>query len=193
VKPKIILIVAFVLAFAAGGSVGLLAVRPPPPPPPRGVLMSKLNLTPEQREQMKMIWTEADGVHRQHWERRAALAQERDQQIRKLLDEGQLARYEAILQDYSRGLEELSRERTRSFEEARERTKKMLTPEQASRYEKLMQDAREHGPGGPGGRGGPGGPGGRGGPRGFYGSRRGTPATASRPTSMESGIPLVGE
>ena len=190
-KPKIILIVAFVLAFAAGGSVALLAVRPPPPPPPRGVLMAELNLTPEQREQMGRIWTETTGaLFRQHGERRAALAQERDQQIRALLDEGQLARYETILQDYSRGVEELSQERKRNFDEARERTKKILTPEQASRYDELIKKQRERGPGGPGG---PGGSGGPGGPRGFHGSRRGHTAPASRSTSMESAIPLVGE
>jgi len=185
-RTKAILVVAFLLAFAAGTSVGLFATKAPPasPPPrpdrPNSFLERELNLTVEQKEQMKTIWSDvmAPGGRGQ-FDRRAALAQERDQAVVALLTEEQRSRYDAVLKDYADKVEALQQDRKRAFDEARERTKAILTPEQAEKYDQLMKRPPERGPGG-------GGPSARG-PR----HRHSGPASA--PASLESNTPRVGE
>jgi len=183
---KVILVSAFLLAFAAGTSVGLFATKPPtlPPPPPRdrpeSFLARELNLTEEQKEQMKKIWSEVMGPGgRGQPDRRSVLAQDRDQAVVALLSEEQRARYEGILKDYADKMEALQQDRKKAFDEARERTKAILTPEQAEKYDQLMKRPPERGPGG-------GGPSARG-PR----HRHSGPASA--PASLESNTPRVGE
>jgi Spy/CpxP family protein refolding chaperone len=194
-RTKAILVAAFLLAFAAGTSVGLFASKPPPPR--RGgresMLAKELNLSPEQQKQMHEVWSKVWGEGpRGREDRRAALAQERDQQIQGLLTEGQKAKYEAIQQDYSRKVESLAQERKRAFDEAfneaLERTEKeILTPEQAAKYKELMKRPPERGPGGP--------PGmrGSGGPPGFRGGRYRQGGPASGPATVETSTPHVGE
>lgn len=167
-RTKIILFVAFLLMFAAGGSVGVLVAHssPPPPPPHESWWMSELNLTPEQREQMRAIWEDAMGSSfRTEGDRRAALQQERENAVMALLTEDQRVKYASVQQEYSRKMEELSQDRKRAFDEAVLRTRKILTPEQAVKYDELMKKEREHGPG----------------PGGFHGGRRHHTAPASGP------------
>jgi Spy/CpxP family protein refolding chaperone len=196
-RTKAILAAAFLLAFAAGTSVGLFASRPavsqplPRPAGPRGgpesFLARELNLSKDQQEQMRKIWSEVMGPGgRGPFDRRSALAQDRDQAVLALLTEEQRVKYDAILQDHAAKLEALSQERKRAFENAVERTKEILTPEQAAKYEELMKKQRDRGPGGPPGFSGPGGPPGR-------GPRHRHTAPTSGPASMESNTPRVGE
>ncbi len=168
-KTKVILVAAFLLMFAAGGSVGMLVTRssPQPEPPHESWWMSELNLAPEQREQMRTIWEEVMGTSfRAEGERRAALQQEREAAVLALLTEEQRGKYAAVLQEYSRKMDDLSQDRKRAFDEAVARTKKILTPEQAAKYDELMKKQRDRGPGGPGG---------------FHGGRRHHTAPASGP------------
>ncbi len=174
-KTKVILIVSFVLVFAAGAALGVLLARPEKRPPhPSSWLAAELNLSAEQRKQMEAVWSEAMGAtFARHGEKRAAVVQERDQAIQALLSEAQQAQYQAIQQDYTRKMNELSQERKRVFDDAVERTKRILTPEQATKYEELMKRHRERGMG-PG-------------PGGFRGRRRPPPAT--EPTTSERPAP----
>jgi Spy/CpxP family protein refolding chaperone len=193
-RTTLILLAAFLLAFAAGTSVGLFAnwpassESPPSLPPPRAsrphggpesFLARELGLTAEQQEQMKQIWSEVMSPGgRGPLDRRSALAQERDQAVLALLTEEQRSRYDAIQQDYAARVEALSQERKKAFDGAVERTKAILTPEQAAKYEDLMKRQRERGPSGPPGRG----------PRHRY-----TTAPATGPSTVESNTPRVGE
>ena len=155
IKTRVILAGSLSLVFAAGISLGLLVGRKPaaaPRPSPGSWLTQELNLSPEQREQMKKIWFESMGEgFRRDSEQRRAFAQERDQQIRDLLGPQQQQRYEAVQAQYAKRLEELSQQRKARFEEAVARTKKILTPEQVVKYDQMLKQQREHGPGGPGG------------------------------------------
>jgi Spy/CpxP family protein refolding chaperone len=156
-KIKAILIVSFVMTFAAGAATGLLVAHLNHRPHMPSWLGAELNLTSQQREQMHKIWSEVMGsMMRQRFEQSKALRQERDQAVASLMTEEQRPRYEAILKDYTRKDGELSDQRKQAFEEAIRRTKEILTPEQAVKYEELMQKQRERGFGPPhGGRMGP--------------------------------------
>jgi Spy/CpxP family protein refolding chaperone len=179
-KTKVILLVSVVLAFAAGTALGMFIIGSGrSSTQPSSVLSRKLNLTADQQDRMRKIWSEAMGsVSRQHAERRAALAQERDQAIQALLSGDQRTRYEAIQQNYTRQAEQLSQERKRAFEDAVRRTKEeILTPDQAVKYDELMKGQREHGmSGGP-----------------FRPWRRHSTSSASRPTTDERPTSRGGE
>jgi len=156
-KVKAILIVSFLVTFAAGTATGLLVAHLDHRRGGPSWLETELDLTSQQREQMHNIWSEVMGsMMRQRSEQSKALRQERDQAILALLTEDQRTRYDAILKDYARKDAEMSDQRKQAFEEAVKRTKEILTPEQAGKYEELMRRQPEKGFGPPhGGRRGP--------------------------------------
>ncbi len=155
-RTRIILLASVLLVFAAGTSLGLYISRstqPPPPPPPDSRLSRELNLTPEQREQMRKIWDENVGPS--HWraqeEKRRALAKQRDEEITALLSEEQKAKYDTIQKNYRVRTDEISQDRRKAFELVDELTRKMLTPEQIAKFDEMRKAQRERGPGsGPG-------------------------------------------
>jgi len=147
-KAKALLIVAFVVTFAAGAAVGLLVSRAEDRRHGPSWLEAELDLTDRQREQMRQIWSEAMRAGRSgHWERMKALTESRDQAIAALLTEAQQSQYDAILQDYAAKIDELHQEGKRAFEQAVERTKQILTPEQAKKYDELLKRRPKRGPG----------------------------------------------
>jgi Spy/CpxP family protein refolding chaperone len=181
-KTKVILLVSFLLIFAAGTALGIW-ISGERHPERRSWLVNELNLSSDQEEQMRKIWSEVmDTRGRQHGEQRAALAQKRDQDIAALLSDAQRTQYQAILQEYSRQMDALAQERRKAFEEAVERTKKILTPEQAAKYDELMKRQRESGRGERGGF--------RGGRDRFNGPK---PEVNTEPAAVESTAPHSGE
>ena len=145
-KTKILLVLVFLVTFAAGAVAGRLSAQSGHRPPGRSFLAAELNLTSEQREQMHNIWSEVMGEGgRRQWEQRRLLGQERDQAIAALMTPEQKPQYDKILQDYARKVEELSQERKKAFDQAVERTKQILTPEQAAKYEELLKKAPDRG------------------------------------------------
>lgn len=141
-RSKVILLASFLLTFAAGTSLGLLISWPRSQPSRRSRLWRELNLSEEQRNQMREIWSEVMGSRR---ENRRALVWERDEAIVALLTDEQRPQYEQIVQEYKRKTDELSQERQRRIQEAVERTKQILTPEQAGKYEELRKQRTERG------------------------------------------------
>lgn len=139
---KVILFVSFLLTFVAGTSLGLLTSWPKSRSPHRSRLWRELNLSEEQRNQMREIWSEVMGSRR---EKRRTLARERDEDIVALLTDEQRPQYEQIVREYKKKMDELSQERQRRIQEAVERTKQILTPEQARKYEELRKQRREKG------------------------------------------------
>ena len=139
-KFKVILLLSFLLTFAAGSSLGLMISFPESRPSRQSRLWRGLNLTDKQREQMREIWS---GVMSRRRGGRRALVEERDEAIVALLTKKQLPQYEQIVREYERKLEDLSRQRQRRIQEAVERTKQILTPEQARKYEELRKLRRE--------------------------------------------------
>lgn len=111
----------------------------------RSSLKRELDLTPEQHKQMQDIWSntmkKTGAQYHQHME---ALREQREQSIRGILTEEQMARYEELRQEHFRKISELSAARKRAFAEAVEQTKKILTEEQRAKYEELLK--RHSGP-----------------------------------------------
>jgi Spy/CpxP family protein refolding chaperone len=177
---KLVVIFGFLLAFVAGLIVGVN--RPqrvvsnhgsagPETRPSRGgggdrgsELDTLLNLRPEQKEQLRKIWSEmADRGRKQHEDRRDALRDERDQKIQALLSPEQKTRFEQIHQEYDDQRKALEREMRANFQKAVEATKAVLDADQRVKYEQWLEKRQwGRGPrGGPGGGDrGPGGPGG---------------------------------
>jgi Spy/CpxP family protein refolding chaperone len=144
---KLILIVGFLIAFAAGLVVGTESHHATPPstttrPSHRGGswLTSELGLSPEQQEQMKQIWSPAAFTDpRKREERRRQLARERDEAIAALVRPEDKPAYEAVLTRYTEQVAALDREGRAAFQSAVEKTKQLLTPEQRVRYEQFLQ------------------------------------------------------
>lgn len=181
-KTKLLLVVSFLGVFSAGVATGLVTAKPAPRPHEHSWLMSELNLTSQQREQMRKIWSETvEASMRQRGEQRRGLADERDKAVVALLDANQQARYDQIMQDYSRKTDELQQQGKKAFDLAAERTRQILTPEQVKQYDELIKKMGERGPGS----GGPGGP-----PWGGRGHSHRTPR--SMPASMPASAAANG-
>ncbi len=168
-KAKAVILVCFVVAFAAGvllGSVlGRRTVPPVEPTPAEGgrrhrgpSLSEQLQLTPEQREQMKEMWEAMAQAGRRNRERRMELQRERDRAVKDLYTEEQLTEYERVVQEYETQIEELNEQRRKGFEDVRERTRAILTPEQRQKYDEMLERFERPGPRGPGRRSGTGPP-----------------------------------
>ncbi len=146
---RLVVIIGFVVSFAAGLAVGhrWLHREPPKPdrPGPGGWLAAELKLTPEQSRQLDEIWSETarrGGPDRD--ERRGRLYRERDEAIVALIRPEDRPKYEAIQKEHAEQVETLGQEWRKSFDTAVARTKEILTPEQRVRYEALM--SRHEGP-----------------------------------------------
>lgn len=146
-RMQLTIAMLFLMAFAAGAAVAL-SWRPSADPPPRrgSWLERELNLTPQQQQEMQIIWGE---VGRENWqedaERRRALARERDEAIRNLIPPERHAELEVALETYADQMAELSAQRRRAFELAVERTKAILTAEQRQKYEQSLTRRPEGG------------------------------------------------
>jgi len=139
-KTRLIVFVCFCAAFAAGAAVGTALTRSGAKPRRGSWLGRELNLTAEQKERMREIWSEAMGTsRRQQRERRRKIREERDEAIRGLLTDEQKAQYEEVMQRYAQRSSALDEARRKAFEKAVERTKEILTDSQRKKYEELLK------------------------------------------------------
>ncbi len=156
---KIMVVIGFLVAFAAGLTVGR-EMRPAPtlagaPGEPRtrpthgptsrggrspgGWFASQLNLTPDQRAKMDAIWSEVARAGRQEMDnRRDARRKQRDDAILALVGPDNKPAYDAILKDYHDQQRATEREMRSRFEKAVEETKAVLEPQQRVKYEQLL-------------------------------------------------------
>ena len=139
-RTRLIMVACFCAAFAAGVVAGVAGRRFAARAHRRSWLEQELGLNPEQREQMRQIWS---GVVSASWqqqrERRETLQKERDEAIAALLNKEQKARYEEVMQTYTRKTAALETERRKAFDEAMERTRKILTESQRKKYDGLLK------------------------------------------------------
>jgi len=142
-RVKMVLTISFVLAVGAGVAVGMLGAKYPQTHQPRSWLGDELNLSPDQREQMRAIWQEAGKNRPRDWERRRAAEREKNEAIVGLLTEEQKAKYDEINRQFSLKMQEQAQQREAAMQDAIERTKAILTPQQRERYEQIMQERRE--------------------------------------------------
>jgi Spy/CpxP family protein refolding chaperone len=150
-RIEVLLISVTALALCAGLAAGLLASRlpggaqPPPAPAPtesaepRTPLVEELNLTAEQREQMRQIWEGVRGQVRQAFEDAQRLQKQRDEALVSLLTDEQKAKFEKISKDYAGRFDELTHKRDATFQNAVERTRRILNDEQRQKYDQILK------------------------------------------------------
>jgi Spy/CpxP family protein refolding chaperone len=148
---KLVVIIGFCVAFAAGLTVGLSRQRgvdqtaapaaPTSRPSHRGssFLASELNLTPEQQEQLKHIWESSGGGRSEHEKRRAELREKRDAAMEALIPAQDKPKFQQAMDDYRAGLDGMDREMRDRFRKNVDETKKVLTPEQRVKYEEFVK------------------------------------------------------
>jgi Spy/CpxP family protein refolding chaperone len=155
-----------VLALCAGVVAGIVyarlpaagsAAKPdnttPPPPmlPPDGAgektLADELQLSPEQRVQMRDIWEGVrDKVH-QAFDEAQDLQRQRDERIVALLTtDEQKAKFQKLSQEFADRYDQLAKDRDEAFNSAVEKTKKLLTEEQRKKYEQILKTHVRPGP-----------------------------------------------
>ena len=138
-KLLVFAVAAICLVFASGVAVGVVGRRAFQPIKFRSVLVEELDLTPQQRYRLQLIWGEVaksrtpvpmeelDKVDAERWraidelltpEQRTQLAQVQE-------------RFEARMRDLDQG----NRERVAAAEE---QTRQVLTPAQREKYERLL-------------------------------------------------------
>ena len=140
-KTSIILSITFVLVFIAGFAVGTVADKKPKHDF-GAFLAEKLDLTDQQQQQMKAIWSQTmskEKTGRHHYKE---LKDQRDTAINNLLKPEQLIEYQAILDTYKEQTNALRQARHKAIENAVAQTKKILTPKQQELYEKLRPDKK---------------------------------------------------
>jgi septal ring factor EnvC (AmiA/AmiB activator) len=166
-RVEILLVVLTVLALSAGVVAGLLASRLPassgrgenvsqPPLPPGGAmeksLAEELQLTADQREQMRGIWEGVRDRMHQAFDQANDLQRQRDQRLVEILTtDEQRAQFAKITKEFSDKYDQLARERDDAFGSAVEKTKKLLNEQQRTKYEEILKrNVRPGSPGGPG-------------------------------------------
>jgi Spy/CpxP family protein refolding chaperone len=143
------ILVAMVVVFIAGAVIGVVgrvqAVVPGHQPDRRGSwLVSELGLSSEQSEKMKQIWSGVmSTAGKEHRERREALYEQHQSNLRTLLNEDQQRQYDALRAQLETELEQLDQQRRQAFEDAVEQTRQILTPEQREKYEQVLKDRVE--------------------------------------------------
>jgi Spy/CpxP family protein refolding chaperone len=154
---RALVIICFLVAFAAGLVLGLQKRPDEPlegprrggPPGHHGWLAAELNLSEAQQAELKTIWSEtAFGRFRDRDERRRQLTRQRDEAIESLIPAEKREEYRRVLQQYDQNLEAMEHEGRKAFETAVERTRQILTPEQREKYDRMLErHRRDRGPG----------------------------------------------
>jgi Spy/CpxP family protein refolding chaperone len=157
---KFIVILGFILAFAAGMVIGsrraLVPEAPTSPTPsatsapsakgpdrrgPGGWLSSELGLSDAQRKSLDGIWSAVAKANDQD-ERRRNYRRERDEAIAHLVPPERLDEYDSVINIFTDRIDALERSSREAYESAVEQTKQILTPEQRVRYEDLLKRHR---------------------------------------------------
>jgi len=139
-RTRVILLVSFLMVFAAGVALGTLVAATTHLSTRQSYLSRKLDLTPEQRQQVQEIWSGAVNVGRQRpAERRKAIRKEHEEAVRQMLTEDQKVPYEEMLRGYSSKLAALEDEKKQLFQEAVTRTKAILDDRQREEYEAFLK------------------------------------------------------
>ncbi|MDB5332634.1 MAG: hypothetical protein JWP03_3785 [Phycisphaerales bacterium] len=150
IRLKLVMLLGFALMFVAGLEVGrtrkiVPGVKPSDPQPAASLIGRELNLTADQREQMKKIW-EPVGHHPEPTEFKEADRQ-RDESIRALMSEDQRSRYEQILHDHDAKIAALRAEHDEAMRDAQQKSRAILTEAQQKTFDAMLKEhGHRHGP-----------------------------------------------
>jgi Spy/CpxP family protein refolding chaperone len=146
-----VLVACVLLSLGAGGFIGAYWVRRAPPPDP---FERELNLTSEQQDKMREIWSEAmrTGGFPVQDEKKQAAQKEYYDALRALVPADQQARCDEVLRNYRKKLEDIEQESKKIFDDATERSRQVLDERQRAKFDEMRtrhsQMMRGRGPGG---------------------------------------------
>jgi Spy/CpxP family protein refolding chaperone len=153
-RLKLLIAILFLIALGTGIVVGMGVSRTPKAHERGSWLAEELNLTPDQSEKIKAIWSDISRPGQSSFDRRRQYQRERDEALLGLLTPEQRAAYGTIVDKYNLQIAELNHEREQAFQAAVESTKDILTESQRAKYDEILRrgfrGGRGEGPGGPG-------------------------------------------
>jgi DNA anti-recombination protein RmuC len=151
-KARFILTMLFVLTLSSGVVAGILVSRWPAgqvggtgaptttaPAVMPSPLVAELELTPQQAEQMKVIWQAVQTKVDDCFLRAQSAQKQREEAIVALLTDEQKAKLAAAEKEYESSLARLKAEREKAFNDAVAKTKQMLSESQRQRYQEILQ------------------------------------------------------
>jgi Spy/CpxP family protein refolding chaperone len=139
------------LALCAGVVAGMVAARLPatgsaakpgasaPGDASPAGLAEQLDLSTDQREQMRHIWEGVRDDVRQSFESAEALQRQRDEAVATMLTDAQKEKFAKIAREYSDRFDALRRRRDDRFANAVERTRNLLNDQQRRKYDELLK------------------------------------------------------
>jgi len=146
-RTKLLMLVTFIVALSAGVGGGLVLSRhlsmttlQPVSAPDHSSLAEDLQLSAEQREQMRRIWEGAQERGKSYYDEVQKLQKGRDDDMVGLLNVEQKARFEKIAHDYADRFSDLINRREAMFDDAVNQTRKILNPTQRERYEQILRN-----------------------------------------------------
>ncbi len=146
-RIEILLVGIAFLALSAGVVAGMLVKRLPGTsakseltPAASMSLSEQLQLTPQQRKQMRVIWEPIRNEIQQCFRQANDLQHQRDDDIVALLNDQQKAQFEKLSKKYADRYAKLDAKRERTFQDAVERTRKILNDTQRAQYDKIIAD-----------------------------------------------------
>jgi hypothetical protein len=142
IKASVVLILAYILALAAGTTSGLLAERlhGRSGGPPAGPLAVQLQLSADQSEQIRDVWENVSQTVDSCFQQAQAVQQQRDQALYNQLTDEQKARFAIIDQAYAKQFAALMAQRQQAFRDGMARTEAMLNDTQRAKYEQIVRD-----------------------------------------------------
>ena len=138
-KATVALVLAYVLALAAGTTSGVLAERLRSSPSSTAApLAVQLQLSPDQCEQMRAVWQDVSDRVDDCYHQAETLEHQRDQALVNLLTDEQKTKFAATDKIFAAKYAELSDRRQAAFQEAILKTKALLTPAQQVKYQEIV-------------------------------------------------------
>jgi Spy/CpxP family protein refolding chaperone len=141
-KVAVVLVFMFVLAISAGVVTGRLTSKAPAPTAVGGgsLLSDELQLTAEQREQMRPIWESVRDTARSCAAEAERVEREHEERLKAILTDEQKARYQQLSEaDHSR-IAALDAKRKEAFRNAVGQTNKLLREDQRRAYQRIISD-----------------------------------------------------
>lgn len=142
-RAKVLVAIGFLAALLGGAAAGLLLSRYVRPAAPAIVagdvpLSTELQLSNEQRNQIRQIWEQVRTLNQGSFEDGQALNTWRDDQILKLLSGDQKKEFERINLEYQERYTAMTAKRESAFRQAVAKTKQLLNDDQRKRYEQIL-------------------------------------------------------
>lgn len=144
-NKRLLIILCYVLIFAAGTTMGLVVRSPQADEPHKhhSDLNEQLGLNEEQEARMKQIWfEELRRDMREVDEYRRSLYGKRKEALREAMPADAQVKFDEIYAEYDRKLDETDDLRRKTFESAREKTREMLTEDQRAKFDEIMSHRR---------------------------------------------------